>query len=168
MAIQLKSVVAIHYILRDDEGSILDASTDGKPMVYLHGAGNIIPGLEKELFGKTTNDSFTATIPPEQGYGEHAPELIQTVPLDVFQEDQTIEVDMSFSGNTPQGPLRVVVTHIADGQATLDANHPMAGKTLHFEVTVDSVREANEEELLQGHPHVDGDSASPDGCGHQH
>lgn len=162
MTIQLKSIVAIHYTLTDDRGVILDASTDDQPLVYLHGAGTIIPGLEKELFGRSSGDHFKTTISPDQAYGEHIPEMIQTVPLDVFKEDQTIEVGMSFTGNTPQGPINVVITNIEDGQATLDANHPMAGKTLHFDVTIDSVRDASEEELLHGHAHGKG------GCGHPH
>lgn len=162
MTIQLQSVVAIHYTLKDDRDVVLDASADGEPLVYMHGAGTIIPGLEKQLFGKAAGDHFEASISPDQAYGEHIPEMLQTVPLDVFQEDQTIEVGMSFSGKTPQGPINVVVTNIEDGMATLDANHPMAGKTLHFDVTIDSVREPTEAELSHGHVH------GQDGCGHAH
>lgn len=162
MSIKLKSVVAIHYTLSDERGVILDASTDDQPLVYLHGSGAIIPGLEKELLGREAGEQFETTISPEQAYGEHIPELIQTAPLDVFQEEQTLEIGMRFSGNTPQGPINVVLTHIEDGLVTLDANHPMAGKTLHFDVTIDSIREATEEELLHGHVHGQG------ACKHSH
>ena len=162
MTIQLKSIVAIHYTLKDDRGVVLDASADDQPLVYLHGAGTIIPGLEKELFGKQAGDSFEATISPDQAYGDHHAEMVQTVPLDAFKEEQTLEIGMSFSGNTPEGPINVVITDIQDGMATLDANHPMAGKTLHFAVDIDSVREATEEELMHGHAH------KPGGCDHKH
>ena len=156
MLIAPKSVVAIHYTLTDEQGVILDASTPGQPLVYLHGAGNLIAGLERELLGRSAGDRFAARIAPEDAYGERAEEMVQQVPRELFAEEQEIELGMRFSGNTPQGPITVVVTAIEGDQITLDGNHPMAGKTLHFEVTVDAVRPATEQELLHGHVHGPG------------
>ena len=153
MTIALKSVVAIHYTLTDGAGAILDASQPGQPLVYLQGAGNIIPGLEQQLLGRAVGDRFTAVVPPVAGYGEHDADLVQSVPRDMFREDQQIELGMRFSGTTPQGPITVVVTGIEGDTVTLDGNHPLAGKTLHFDITVDSVRHATEQELLHGHVH---------------
>lgn len=153
VTIALKSVVAIHYTLTDAGGVILDASQPDHPLVYLQGAGNIIPGLEQQLLGRAAGEHFTAVIPPAAAYGEHDADLIQSVPRDMFGADQEIELGMRFSGNTPQGPITVVVTGIEGDTVTLDGNHPLAGKTLHFAVTVDSVRPATEQELLHGHVH---------------
>lgn len=156
MQIAPQAVVAIHYTLTDEHGVTLDASAPDQPLVYLHGAGNLIAGLERELSGRRAGDRFTATIAPEDGYGEHVAAMVQQVPRDLFREDQEIEVGMRFSGNTPQGPITVVVAAIDGDQVTLDGNHPMAGKTLHFDVTVAAVRPATEPELLHGHVHGPG------------
>ena len=156
MLIAPKSVVAIHYTLTDEQGVILDASAPGQPLVYLHGAGNLIAGLERELLGRSAGDRFAARIAPEDAYGERTEDMVQQVPRDLFAEHQEIELGMRFSGNTPAGPITVVVTAIEGDQITLDGNHPMAGKTLHFEVAVDAVRAATEQELLHGHVHGPG------------
>ncbi|MFZ2209082.1 MAG: peptidylprolyl isomerase [Porticoccaceae bacterium] len=153
VTIALQSVVAIHYTLTDDGGVILDASQPGQPLVYLHGAGNIIPGLEQQLLGRAPGEQFTAVIPAAAAYGERDADMVQHVPRDMFREDQEIEIGMRFSGNTPQGQITVVVTEIEGDTVTLDGNHPLAGMTLHFNVTVDSVRAATEQELLHGHVH---------------
>lgn len=153
MTIALKSVVAIHYTLTDDGGVILDASQPDQPLVYLQGAGNIIPGLEEQLLGRAAGEQFTAVIPAVAAYGERDADMVQRVPRDMFREDQEIEIGMRFSGNTPQGQITVVVTEIEGDTVTLDGNHPLAGMTLHFNVTVDSVRPATEQELLHGHVH---------------
>ena len=153
MTITLQSVVAIHYTLTDDAGVVLDASQPDRPLVYLHGAGNIIPGLEQQLLGRASGDQFVAVVSAAEAYGERVDDMVQHMPRDMFQEDQEIEVGMRFSGNTPQGQITVVVTEIEGDTVTLDGNHPLAGKTLHFDVTVDSVRPATEQELLHGHVH---------------
>lgn len=153
MLIATNSVVAIHYTLTDTEGEVLDASGPGQPLVYLHGAGNLIPGLEHALLGRTAGDNFSVTIAPSDAYGELIPDLVQQVSRDLFGQDQELVLGMRFSGNTPQGPIHVTITAIEGDQITLDGNHPMAGRTLHFEVTVDAVREATEDELLHGHVH---------------
>lgn len=153
MTIAADSVVAIHYKLSDERGVILDASPPDQPLQYLHGAGNIIAGLERALTGRTAGEQFTAVVPPEEAYGERVEEMVQQVPRDMFREDQDVEVGMRFSGTTPEGELTVVVTEVEGDQVTLDGNHPLAGKTLHFEVTVDTVREATDEELRHAHVH---------------
>lgn len=156
MVIAPKAVVAIHYTLTDEQGVTLDASAPGQPLVYLQGAGNIIPGLERALLGRGAGDNLAVTVAPADAYGEWDGDMVQEVPRDLFGEDQEIAIGMRFSGNTPQGPITVVVTAIAGDQVTLDGNHPMAGKTLHFDVTVDAVRAATDQELQHGHIHGPG------------
>ena len=162
MSIAIKSVVSIHYTLTDEDGEELDASTEREPLVYLHGAGNIIKGLELALLDKNVGDRVQATIAPEDGYGEFISELVQHVPLSVFGDEDKPEVGMRFNAETENGPLSVVVTAIDGDQAILNGNHPLAGKTITFDVTIENIREATPEELTHGHPHTAG------GCGHHH
>ncbi len=148
-----KSVVTIHYTLTDDAGEVLDNSRDGDPMVYLHGASNIIPGLENELTGKTTGAALKVTVAPEDGYGEHSPEAIQKVPRSAFEGVEDIQPGMQFQTEGPQGMQMIVVAEVSDDEVTVDANHPLAGKTLHFDVSVEGVRDATPEEIDHGHAH---------------
>lgn len=148
------SVVSIHYELTDDEGTVMDSSRGHEPLAYLHGAGNIIPGLEQALNGKSVNDSLQVRVEPAEGYGEIIPELIQVVPLAAFQGVDTVEVGMSFEAEAPSGEVqRVVIKDVEGDQVTIDANHPLAGMALNFDVDVVSVREATEEEIAHGHVH---------------
>ena len=162
MSIAIKSVVSIHYTLSDENGEEIDASNEREPLVYLHGAGNIIKGLELALLGKEVGDRVQATIAPEDGYGEFISELVQHVPLSVFGDEDEPEVGMRFTAETENGPLSVLVTAIDGDQAILNGNHPLAGKTITFDVTIESIREATTEELTHGHPHT------ASGCGHHH
>ncbi len=148
-----KSVVTIHYTLTDDAGEVLDDSRDGDPMIYLHGASNIIPGLEKELTGKITGATLKVTVSPEDGYGEHSPEAIQKVPRSNFEGVEDIQPGMQFQTESPEGVQVIVVTEVSDTEVTIDANHPLAGKTLHFDVSVEGVRDATPEEIDHGHAH---------------
>ena len=148
-----KSVVTIHYTLTDDAGEVLDNSRDSDPMVYLHGASNIIPGLEKELTGKTTGATLKVTVSPEEGYGEHSPEAIQKVPRSAFEGVEDIQPGMQFQTEGPQGVQVIIVAEVSENEVTIDANHPLAGKTLHFDVSVEAVRDATPEELDHGHAH---------------
>jgi len=148
-----KSVVTIHYTLTDDAGEVLDNSRDSDPMVYLHGASNIIPGLEKELTGKTAGATLKVTVSPEEGYGEHSPEAIQKVPRSAFEGVEDIQPGMQFQTEGPQGMQIIVVAEVSEEEVTVDANHPLAGKTLHFDVSVEGVRDATPEELDHGHAH---------------
>lgn len=161
MTIQLKSVVAIHYTLKDDEGTELDSTIGADPMVYLHGVGNIIKGLELALLGKQQGDKITAQIEPADGYGEFIAEMVQAVPRSVFA-DQEVEVGMRFNTKTERGPLAFVIKEVSEDEIIVDGNHPLAGQTLHFDVSVEAVREATEQELIHGHVHGQG------GCGHDH
>jgi len=148
-----KSVVTIHYTLTDDAGEVLDNSRDSDPMVYLHGANNIIPGLENELTGKTTGATLKVTVSPENGYGEHSQEAIQKVPRSAFEGVEDIQPGMQFQTEGPQGMQIIVVAEVSDEEITVDANHPLAGKTLHFDVSIEAVRDATPEELDHGHAH---------------
>lgn len=147
------AVVSIHYTLKDDEGQVMDSSEGRDPLSYLHGANNLIPGLEKELEGKSTGQNFTASIDPAEAYGENNPELVQKISKEMFQGVEQIEPGMAFTAQGPQGQQQVVVTAVEGDEVTVDANHPMAGKTLHFDVEVVDVRDATDEELEHGHVH---------------
>ena len=147
-------VVTIHYTLTDEAGEVLDTSDGAEPLNYLHGAGNIITGLEQALVGKTTGANFQVSIPPEEGYGEIEPELIQVAPLSAFQGVDSIEPGMAFEARDPQGNARRIVVKSVDGdQVTIDANHPLAGVQLNFDVEVVAVRDASPEEIAHGHVH---------------
>jgi FKBP-type peptidyl-prolyl cis-trans isomerase SlyD len=154
MNIQNNSAVSFHYKLTDDDGISIDSSEGKEPLDYLHGAGNIIPGLEKALEGKTIGDSLTVAVTAAEGYGEVQKELIQEVPKEAFQGIDTIEVGMQFEAQTGQGgTVPVTVVAVTDELVTVDGNHPLAGKNLNFDVTIEDVGEATEEQLARGHLH---------------
>ena len=153
MTITANSAVSFHYTLTDSEGVELDSSQGQEPLEYLHGHGNIIPGLEKALEGKTAGDSLEVAIEPAEGYGEVQPELIQEAPRSAFQGVEDLQPGMRFEAETNQGPLPVVITAVSDETVTVDGNHPLAGKVLNFSVTADDVREATAEVLQHGHIH---------------
>jgi FKBP-type peptidyl-prolyl cis-trans isomerase SlyD len=159
MQINQDSVVQIHYTLRDADGDVLDRS-DGEPLAYLHGRGNLIPGLEKALEGKTQGDKLRVSVPPEEAYGQRDDSLVQAVPKTAFQGLGDVKPGMRFQAETQYGPRVIVVTQVGDETVTVDGNHPLAGQTLDFEVEVAEVREASAEELEHGHAHGAG--------GHQH
>lgn len=154
MLIGDKQVVSMHYTLTDEAGTTLDTSDGAEPLKYLHGAGNIIPGLEKALVGKVAGDSLSVTVQPEEGYGEIVPELMQTVPRSAFEGVDNIEAGMAFEASDGQGAVqRVVVREVTDEEVVVDANHPLAGTVLNFAVEITDVREATAEELEHGHAH---------------
>ena len=149
-----KLVVTIHYTLTDESGEIIDSSEGAEPLAYLHGAGNVIPGLERELVGKTAGASLKTTIAPEDGYGELHPELIETVPREAFEGVEKIEAGMAFEAEGSDGQARrIVVKEVSDEGIIIDGNHPLAGVELTFDVQVVDVREASEEEIAHGHVH---------------
>ncbi len=153
MQIAPNFVVTLHYTLKDNDGNIIDQSDDSS-FLYLHGAMNIIPGLENALTGKSAGDEFTVTIPPEEGYGEKSPERIQEVPKEMFQEAGDIAVGLQFQAQGPDGAAIVVtVIEIKDDVVVIDGNHALAGVELNFAVKVVDVREASEEEISHGHVH---------------
>lgn len=148
-------VVSIDYVLRDTEGEIIDQSTSGEPLSYLHGHDNIVPGLEQALEGHAEGDEVKATVPPEQGYGHHRDDLIQTVKRDQFEGVESLGPGMSFHAESNEGPLIVTVTDVDGDDVTIDANPPLAGKTLDFTVNIAAIRQANDNELEHGHVHDD-------------
>jgi len=156
MQIADNMVVTLDYTLKDDNGTILDSSTDGN-FAYLHGAHNIIPGLENALTGKSAGDEVNVTVIPAEGYGERHDSMVQAVPRDMFDSEQEIEVGMQFHAQSPDGDMVVVtVMDMDDDNITVDGNHPLAGMNLNFGVKVIDVREASTEELDHGHVHGPG------------
>jgi FKBP-type peptidyl-prolyl cis-trans isomerase SlyD len=159
MQIGKDSVVSIHYTLKDGSGEVLDTSDGRDPLEYLQGASQIIPGLESELEGKKAGDEFSVTIEPDQGYGSRDESLVHQVPKTEFETPDEIEVGMQFRVGDEGGTLIVVVAGIDGETVTLDGNHPLAGVTLNFDVSVAGVRAATEDEIKAGQ-HVHGS-----GCG---
>jgi FKBP-type peptidyl-prolyl cis-trans isomerase SlyD len=150
--IAAQKVVSIDYTLKDDSGAVVDSSEGRKPLTYLHGAGAIVPGLEQALEGKAAGDSVEVSLTPEQGYGERDPRLIQNIPIRKLP-DRKAEVGMTYQVKTPEGPRLLVVNAVRGDYATVDANHPLAGMNLHFQVRVAEVRDATAQELEHGHVH---------------
>ncbi|MBK81974.1 MAG: peptidylprolyl isomerase [Gammaproteobacteria bacterium] len=154
MKIANQCVVAIHYTLTDEQGQELDSSRNAEPLTYLHGMQGLIPGLERELEGREVGDRFEATVQPEDAYGEMNPGLIQDVPLDALEGIDNLHVGMALQAKAPDGSVQNLrVDAIGDESATLNANHPLAGAVLKFDVQVESVREATPEEIEHGHAH---------------
>jgi FKBP-type peptidyl-prolyl cis-trans isomerase SlyD len=154
MQIAEKKAVTIKYTLRDEEGAVLD-STDGRdPMTYLHGAGNLVPGVEEALEGKSPGDEIKVIVPPEKGYGLREEDNVRNVP--VRKLPGKIKPGSAVQLNTNHGTIVAVVKAIQGDYATVDLNHPLAGKTLRFELEVVDVRDATEEELSHGHVHGPG------------
>lgn len=156
MQIEARKVVTLNYTLTDKDGNVIDQSSDGN-FAYLHGANNIIPGLESALEGKSAGDSLNVSVNPTDGYGEHDAAKTQSVPRNMFPEDAEIEVGMQFHAQGPNGETLVVtVAEVEEDIITVDGNHPLAGVHLNFAVEVLDVREASKEELEHGHVHGPG------------
>lgn len=149
-------VVSLHYTLTDDLGVQLDSSRGHEPLVYLHGFGNIIPGLERALEGCEAGFSSTIQVAPADGYGEYNPRAVFDAPRGQFPPGEDIQVGMQVQGQGAHGLLNFTVVGVNDEVVTLDANHPMAGKNLHFAVEVVEVRDATAQELAHGHAHAHG------------
>lgn len=153
MSIETNQVVSIHYTLKGDAGEVIDSSAGGEPLAYLHGHGNLVPGLERELTGKNAGDKLQVKISPADGYGEYDPQLVQRVPRRALKGVGNVRVGMRLHAQTDHGPKPVTVTQITGDMVTLDGNHPLAGKNLNFDVEIAAVRAATEEELSHGHVH---------------
>jgi FKBP-type peptidyl-prolyl cis-trans isomerase SlyD len=172
MVITKNRVVSIDYVLTDDEGQLIDSSEGLEPLAYLHGRGTMIPGLETELEGKNPGDKFMAVIAPEKAYGIRDEKLVMDFPRSNFETD-TLEPGMQFEASDDHG-YRIFTVKAVDGDTVkVDANHPLAGETLHFQVEVVDVREASAEEIEHGHIHGEecgdcedcGDKEEGCGCG---
>ena len=148
-------VVSLHYTLTSDEGEVLDSSEGGQPLEFIQGQGQIIPGLEKELYDMEVGEEKQVTVPPAEGYGEHQPEQVQMLPRDAFPDDMEIEEGMAVQmrdSNTGQ-VYQAVITEVGPSSVKVDFNHPLAGENLNFEVKIAGVRDATDEELAHGHAH---------------
>jgi FKBP-type peptidyl-prolyl cis-trans isomerase SlyD len=156
MQIAKDSVVTIDYTLTDNAGKIIDSSKGKQPLAYLHGGQNLIPGLERALEGKSAGDNIKVTVSPEEAYGIRDEKLVQTVPSSAFQGVPELKVGMQFRSQSPQGSTVVTVTKVEGPNVTVDANHPLAGMALSFDVDIKEVRKATKEELEHGHVHGPG------------
>ena len=162
MKIGNNTVVSFQYLLRNDQQEAVDSSLPEDPLVYLHGNDDLIAGLERALQGKGSGDEFSVVIEPTEGYGDPDPELIQQVNAEEFS-DVTIEPGMQLEGEDDDGNVVTIsIDKIEGDQVTVNMNHPLAGETLHFDIKVESVREASNEEIEHGHPHDDDDHAHDD------
>jgi FKBP-type peptidyl-prolyl cis-trans isomerase SlyD len=150
--IQNDSVVNFNYTLTNAAGDVLDKS-QGDPLVYLHGAHNIVPGLENAMLGKQVGDKFQVTVEPEEAYGEYQAEMVQEVPRNMFQGVDDIQVGMQFQAQADEGVQVVTVKEVTAEHVIVDANHPLAGQALTFDVEVVAIRAATAEELEHGHAH---------------
>lgn len=150
MAIKENQVVAIHYTLTLDDGTIVDTSTGKGPLEFIYGAGIVIKGLEKALSDKNIGDSFKVKIDPEDAYGFERMENIKTVPRAHFEEPETIKVGTQFQ--IESGAI-AVVTNVTDENVSLNLNHPLAGKTLHFDVSIEDLRDATQKEIADKRVH---------------
>jgi len=154
MQVAKNRVVLIDYHLTDPQGKVLDSSRGREPLAYLHGGGNIIPGLEEALTGRVKGEALTITVAPAKAYGEKDPSMIQAVSRDAFKGIDKIEAGMQFQTQGPGGQARVVtVTQVDANEVTVDANHPLAGVPLTFDVVIQDVRDASDEEIQHGHVH---------------
>jgi FKBP-type peptidyl-prolyl cis-trans isomerase SlyD len=153
MAIAQNDVVTIHYTLRDDAEKVIDSSASGEPLAYLHGHGNLIPGLERELAGKNVGDRLKVRIAPAEGYGEYDKALVQQVPRRALKGIASLKVGTRLQTGGDHGHHTVTVTRIVGDMVTLDGNHPLAGQNLNFEVEITAIRAATAEELAHGHVH---------------
>tara|TARA_B110000503_G_scaffold39815_1_gene65409 strand:- start:17258 stop:17740 length:483 start_codon:yes stop_codon:yes gene_type:complete len=154
------TVVNFHYTLRDDAGKELESSRGGDPATYLHGANNIIPGLESAMTGKADGESFSATVNPEDGYGLRDEDRVQRVPIKHLSFKGKLRAGAVVQLSTSEGLRTVTVVKPGRHTADIDTNHPLAGQTLTFEIEVLETRSASAEELSHGHAHGPG--------GHQH
>lgn len=148
MEIRQNRIASFHYTLKNPEGEVISASPEDSPLTYIHGTGSIIPGLERELEGKSQGDSFSVVVSPEEGYGQRNPSLVAVLKREVFHGIDEIEPGMQFQAQDSSGNLQVITVSQVDGNSvTVDRNHPLAGMTLDFTVDVVEVREPTEEEL---------------------
>jgi FKBP-type peptidyl-prolyl cis-trans isomerase SlyD len=160
MIVEKDKVVSFHYTLKNSDGEEMESSRERDPMSYLHGANNIIPGLEKAMEGRAVEDAFSVTVEPEEAYGVRNENNIQRIPLKRLQGAGKISRGQILNLQIQQGPVQVTVLKVGRFNVDVDGNHPLAGEQLTFEVEITAIREASEEESKHGHAHGPG--------GHQH
>ena len=164
MQIAAQTVVTMTYTLTNDQGDILDQADASHPFVYLHGANNIIPGLENALTGKQASENMKVTIAPAEAYGVRDERLTQQIPLEMFGgvPAEQLVPGAQFQAQTNGGIEIITIAAVENDLITIDANHPLAGVTLTFDLSILDVRAATAEEISHGHVHAHG------GCGHSH
>ncbi len=160
MQVTKDSVVYFHYTLSGDDGKKFESSHDSNPMTFIHGHGNILPALESEFEGKEEGDQFQVTLSPEQAYGVRNEESKQRIPIKHLANKKNLRAGMAAKVNTEKGMRDVTIVKVGKFNVDVDTNHPLAGLTLTFDVSIESIREAEAEELSHGHVHGVG--------GHQH
>jgi FKBP-type peptidyl-prolyl cis-trans isomerase SlyD len=153
MQVEKNKVVEIDYTLKDDKGQVLDSSDGRQPLSYIQGVGNLIPGVENALEGKSSGERVQITVPPETGYGVRDDSLVLSIERDKFSGVEDLKEGLRFRMDTPDGPTIFTVLKVGDAEVLVDGNHPLAGMTLNFDITVQSVRDATSEELDHGHVH---------------
>ncbi|PTL80551.1 peptidylprolyl isomerase [Vitiosangium sp. GDMCC 1.1324] len=157
MKVSKDHVVSLEYRLHLGDGQTIDESEPGRPLAYMHGRGQIVPGLEGQIEGMTAGESKKVVVPPSQGYGEHDPRGLQEVPRAMFPPNAQLQAGQSITAQTADGEvIPITIRELKGDTVVVDLNHPLAGKTLHFDVTVREVRPATDEEKEHGHAHGPG------------
>jgi FKBP-type peptidyl-prolyl cis-trans isomerase SlyD len=156
MAIEDRKVVSFHYTLSNEQGEQLETSREQDPVVYLHGYRNIVPGLENAMVGKDSGDTFKVTVEPVEAYGERDPGRVQRIPAKHFPNARKLSPGQAVSLETKRGPVQATIVKVGRFNIDVDANHPLAGQTLTFDVEITDVREATGEEIAHGHAHGPG------------
>ncbi|MFY0529898.1 FKBP-type peptidyl-prolyl cis-trans isomerase [Archangium gephyra] len=157
MKVSKDSVVSLEYRLHLGDGQVVDESEPGQPLAYMHGRGQIVPGLEGQLEGMSAGESKKVVVSPAQGYGEHDPRGLQEVPREMFPPNANLQAGLTISAQTADGDvIPITIRELKGDKVVVDLNHPMAGKTLHFDITVREVRAATDEEKEHGHAHGPG------------
>jgi FKBP-type peptidyl-prolyl cis-trans isomerase SlyD len=157
MKVSKDCVVSLEYRLHLGDGKTVDESAPGAPLSYLHGRGQIVPGLEGQLEGLSAGDSKQVVVAPAQGYGEHDARGLQVVPRTMLPPGPELQVGMTLQAQTEGGDIiPITIRELRGDSVVVDLNHPLAGKTLHFDIKVSEVRQATAEELEHGHAHGPG------------
>ena len=160
MTIQDRKAVSFHYTLTNQDGEQIETTKNREPMTYLHGAYNIIPGLESAMAGRSVGDEFQVTIEPADAYGEKNEAKFQRISAKHFRFPKKLKPGQVVGLQSKKGPIQVTIIKVGRFNVDVDTNHPLAGQVLNFEVEVSAVREATREEIAHGHVH------GPDGVDH--
>lgn len=160
MNIAKDTVVQLHYSLFDEQNTLIESTSGHQPLAYLHGHDNMIPGFELAMEGKAAADHVSITLTPEQAYGQRQDDAVQRIPVKHLSGAKVWKKGMNAVVHTEQGPRQVTILKVGRFMADVDTNHPLAGKTIRFEVDITDVRAATAEEIAHGHAHGVG--------GHQH
>ena len=156
LTIQKNHVVSFDYTLKSDDGTLIDTSNGRDPLTYLHGAGALIPGMEKALEGKSEGEDFKVTIPPAEAYGDRNENLLHKVDRKELAHLPDLALGMELEVKADGAPLIMTIVELNDEFVVLDGNHPLAGQTLNFDIQVKTIREATAEEISHGHVHGPG------------